>query len=384
MTNRERVKAILHYQDYDRLPVVHFGYWRETLQKWANEGHIAKEQAEGWTDGNVIDIELSRSFGFDFNWYSVFRPMNGLYPGFEREVLAEFPDGTKHVRSGNGVVVVEKPGTQGIPSEIDHTLKDRASWEEHYRLKLQFSAERIDKSLVNTGSEMVPFDEGGREYLQNDGREFHYGLFMGSLIGRIRNWLGIENLSYLQIDDPALFKEIIDTSAELRFRCAEYVLESGATFDFAHFWEDICFKNGPLIAPTVFDELVGPHYRRLTDLLRQYGIDIVSVDCDGWIDALIPTWLNNGVNTMFPIEVGTWDASIAPWREKYGKDLRGVGGMRKHVFAEGKAAVDAEIERLKPLVELGGYIPCPDHRIAPDAEWDTVHYYCDKMREPFV
>ena len=32
----------------------------------------------------------------------------------------------------------------------------------------------------------------------------------------------------------------------------------------------------------------------------------------------------------------------------------------------------SEIERLKPLVDLGGYIPCPDHRIAPDAKFDLV------------
>ena len=33
MNNRERVRAILHYEDYDRLPVVHFGYWDKTLLK---------------------------------------------------------------------------------------------------------------------------------------------------------------------------------------------------------------------------------------------------------------------------------------------------------------------------------------------------------------
>jgi uroporphyrinogen decarboxylase len=57
--------------------------------------------------------------------------------------------------------------------------------------------------------------------------------------------------------------------------------------------------------------------------------------------------------------------------------------MNKTVFAHDKGAVDAEIERLKPLVELGGYIPCPDHRIAPDATWDNVRYYCDRMRKVF-
>ena len=112
----------------------------------------------------------------------------------------------------------------------------------------------------------------------------------------------------------------------------------------------------------------------------QYGVDIISLDCDGWIDHLIPIWLENGVNTMFPIEVGTWNASIAPWREKYGKKILGVGGMNKNVFSKDRQAVDEEIERLKKLIALGGYIPCPDHRIAPDAKYELVQYYCDKMQ----
>ena len=51
MTNRERINAILHYKPYDRMPAVHFGYWNETLDKWAEEGHITKEEAKTWGDG---------------------------------------------------------------------------------------------------------------------------------------------------------------------------------------------------------------------------------------------------------------------------------------------------------------------------------------------
>jgi uroporphyrinogen decarboxylase len=46
-------------------------------------------------------------------------------------------------------------------------------------------------------------------------------------------------------------------------------------------------------------------------------------------------------------------------------------------------AVDEEVKRLEKLVELGGYIPCPDHRIPPDAKWDNLLYYCDRMRSTF-
>lgn len=134
--------------------------------------------------------------------------------------------------------------------------------------------------------------------------------------------LGVEQLSYLYVDDEDLYREIVDTLCGLGYACAKEVLETGVKFDYAHFWEDICFKNGPLISPDVFREFVGPWYKKITDLTSSYGIEIVSVDCDGMIDSLIPIWLENGVNTMFPIEVGTWNASIAPWREKYGKQLR--------------------------------------------------------------
>ena len=51
--------------------------------------------------------------------------------------------------------------------------------------------------------------------------------------------------------------------------------------------------------------------------------------------------------------------------------------------AQDYAAVDAEIERLKPLVEMGGFIPSPDHRIPPEAKWENVQYYTDKFKETF-
>jgi uroporphyrinogen decarboxylase len=383
MNNRERALAVLNYQPYDRLPIVHFGFWRETLDKWAAEGHLSQDEAKNWGDGNPTDTVISEKLGFDFNWYCTFSPNTAMSPGFETKVIREFPDGSKHVLNSDGVIVVEKPDAGSIPTEIEHTLVDRASWEKHYKWRYQFSPERITQSWVRTNDTFQRFDQGGLDFLKADTRDYPLGLYCGSLYGQIRNILGVEGSCYLLVDDEPLFDEIIQTVGDLSYRIVEYVLKSGANFDFAHFWEDICFKNGPLISPQVFDEKVGPQYKRITDLLKTYGINIVSLDCDGMIDALIPTWFGNGVNTMFPIEVGTWNANIAPWRKTFGRELRGVGGMNKNVFAHDRAAIDAEVERLKSLVELGGYIPCPDHRIAPDAKWDLVCYYTDRMRKTF-
>jgi uroporphyrinogen decarboxylase len=371
VNDRERTLAILNYRGYDRLPIVHFGYWNETLDKWAAEGHITPQQARMWADGNAADAEIAARLGFDFNWSSCFGLNTNLLPAFEEQVLEQLPDGSRKVLNMYGVVIIQKDGAFGIPPEVDHLLKGRKEWEEHFLPRLQFTAERATIAL------------GTADYLRKGAWTEPYGVWCGSLYGAIRDWVGMINLAYLQADDPALFDEMIETVGELCYQCVKAAVETGARFDFGHFWEDICFKSGPLVNPRAFRAKVGPHYKRITGLLREHGVTLVSLDCDGLIDALLPVWLENGVNVMFPIEVGTWNASLAPWREKYGRELRGVGGMDKRVFARDYAAVDAEVERLKPLVDLGGYIPCPDHRIAPDAKWENVQYYCDKMRKTF-
>lgn len=371
MTNRERVRAILHNQSADRVPLVAFGYWQETLQKWANEGHITQAQCDGYYDNSPADREIMAKLGFDMNWSAALSGIHGLYPEFEEKVLSVEPDGAEIVRDKNGLITRRKADIVSIPSEIGTTLTDRAAWEEHYLPKLQFCEERIPSAKI------------AEELARGEDREEPLGLYCGSLYGFVRDLLGVEELSYIQVDDEELYGEIIDTCAELCYKVTARILESGIQVDYAHFWEDICFKNGPLVNPTVFAERVGPHYRRITSLLAEHGVDVVSLDCDGKIDLLVPIWLENGVNTMFPIEVGTWGGCIGPWREKYGKSLRGVGGMDKRVFAQDRAAVDREIERLKPLVEMGGYIPCPDHRIAPDAKFENVAYYCEQFRKAF-
>jgi len=383
MNNRERALAVLNYRPFDRLPIVHFGYWDETLQKWAAEGHITRTEAARWRDNNAIDRAVSRRLGFDLNWHAGFQPILELRPAFRRRVVACFADGSQHVLDKNGAIVLEKPGVVSIPSELDHLLKGRAEWQRVFRPRMRYNERRLAHAYVKEGPRRLRFDRGGREYLLGSESASPRGLYCGSLFGIIRNWLGLVGLSYLTADDPALLQEMIEAVAETCCRGVAAALASGIVFDYGHFWEDICFKNGPLVNPKLFAAMVGPQYLRITRLLNEHGIHIVSLDCDGMIDKLIPTWIENGVNTMFPIEVGTWNASIAPWRALYGRELRGVGGMDKRVFAHDYAAVDAEIERLRPLVELGGYIPCPDHRIAPDAKWENVQYYCERMRQVF-
>ncbi|MCL2096112.1 MAG: hypothetical protein FWH10_04325 [Oscillospiraceae bacterium] len=373
MNNRERTMAVLNYEKYDRLPLVHFGYWGELLQKWHREGHITKEESETCWDGSETDKIIGAKLGWDFCWTSQYGAHNGLMPAFEYKILEKRPDGSEIHQNGNGLIEEKKPGLSSIPATVGTLMTGREAWEELYKPRMQ-----PDDKRCATPEELAKIKDRLDSLTDRPA-----GVSAGSLYGTIRDMLGVEELSYLYADDEDLYVEIIDTVGNLCYSNAKIILESGIKPDFLHFWEDICFKNGPLVNPEIFKRYVAPHYKKITDLGKKYGVDIVSLDCDGCIDKLVPIWLENGVNTMFPIEVGTWEASIEPWRKEYGKEILGVGGMNKNVFALDFNAVDKEIERLRPLVELGGFIPCPDHRIPPDAKWDNIKYYCDRMRKIF-
>ncbi len=369
MTNRERVANILHYKSADRMPAVHFGYWYELLEEWEMQGKIPEGISKRWADGNEADHELDKILGWDFNWHTIEGGKTRLLPAFETKVLEEFPDGTKRVINNYGLIERIKPGVDSIPAEDDYLLKDREAFESLYKPKMQFDAERVDleyfKNFNNTRSQENPV-----------------GLNLGSVLGDIRNMTSVLGMSYLMYDeDETLFADIIDTYADMQYKVAETILKTGAKFDFAHYWEDICFKNGPLLSPDIFDELCRKHYKKRNDLCHKYGIDIISLDCDGVTDKVLDTWFETGVNVMFPIEIGTWGDQFEAARKKYGKGMLGVGGMDKTALRKDKAAVDAEIERIKRLAAMGGFIPCPDHRLMPGTKFELVKYYIDEIKK---
>jgi len=369
MTNRERAMNLLHFKPVDRIPAVHFGYWGELLNEWAAQGKIPKELSQNCWDGSPNDRELDKLIGWDFNWSRTTGSNNGLNPGFEHKVLEVLADGTKRVQSWTGIIEKIKPGIVSIPSEDDYLLKDREAFETLYRPKMQYFPERVNTEYYKTFNETRPQD-------------IPIGLNLGSVLGSIRDMTSVVGMSYLIYDeDEELFADIVDTYAEMQYKCAEAILETGAKFDFGHYWEDICFKNGPLISPEIFDEVCAKHYKKRNDLCHKYGIDIISLDCDGVTEKLLPTWFNNGVNTMFPIEVGVWGDQFEPARKKFGNGMLGVGGMDKTALRKDKAAVDAEIERMKRLASMGGFIPCPDHRLMPGTKFELVQYYAEEIKK---
>jgi hypothetical protein len=348
-TPRELFQRIMHYEPVDRVPVFHWGCWDEVYDEWHAQGLPAGADVHAFLGVPPCDYGV----GIDC----------GLFPRFEEEILDE-DDESKVIRQSDGVIARHWKHRSCIPHYIDFTLKGEEGWDE-YKRRLQPDPARIppnhDEIIARALASGAPISIG-----------------TGSMIGHIRDWMGVEGLAYLAYDNRELLAEMVMTRADLIVWCLEQVLPKVAP-DFGACWEDICFRTGPLLSPDIFAEVAVPAYRKISDTLLKYGVDLHMVDCDGMIDALIPHWLDGGVNVMFPVEIGAWRTDPMAWRRKYGKELRIFGAINKLEIAKGRAAIDAEIERRLPLMRAGGYVPLPDHLIIPGTSLSDYRYYLERL-----
>ena len=360
MNNRELFKAIMHYEDFDRMPVCHWAVWPETYERWKNEG---LQEVPG-QDYNITVSESLEASAINNDVYVEI----GLFPPFEEETIEE-TDEYRIFRQGDGVIAQHWKNKSCIPHYIDFTIVG-PDWEkgwDKYKKRLQPDPGRIPKN----------FDEKIEKVVNS---EVPVTTWTGSMVGWIRDWVGVEGLAYLAYDNRDLLKEMVDTITDLVLWGLDQVLPK-VRVDAGWGWEDICFRSGPLLSPDIFREVATPNYRRIADKLLEYGCDLYIVDCDGCIEPLVPCWLEGGVNVMFPFEIGAWNADPMDLRKKFGKELRIFGGINKLEIARGPAAIDAEIARRIPLMKEGGFVPLPDHFIVPSTSLDDYRYYLMRLGE---
>lgn len=117
------------------------------------------------------------------------------------------PDCSRRIQNSDGLVRRIKPGIDSIPSDDDYLLKDREAFETLYRPKMQFAPERVDLDYYRQFNETHP-------------KDVPVGLHLGSILGSIRNITSVVGMSYLMYDEE-LFADIVDTYAEMQYKCVE-------------------------------------------------------------------------------------------------------------------------------------------------------------------
>ena len=360
MTSHERFYHCMHYEPVDHVVDMEFRYWDEVPLLW---------QKQGLPAGLNNDEQLELYFGLERRYRP---PINVLLePEFNIEEV-EIKNGFRYYYDEDHVLCrVSVDGVTTMPEHLDYPLKSRKDWENIFKPRLD--PETPGRYPDDLAAHMETILK--KDYIP--------WLYAGSLFGRLRNFIGFEQICYMIYDDPGLVDEMIQHLTELTCEILERSLPFvQGKISIGHFWEDICFHSGPMISPQYFQDHLVPHYKQIVSILNRYGIDIIIVDCDGWIDPLIEGWLESGVNVMFPLERASGSDPVM-LRKKYGRELLLMGGVDKRVIAKGGDDLVRALEYLAPLVEEGGYIPHCDHFVPSDVTLSNYRFYLKKKREIF-
>ena len=323
MTNRDRYKAIARFQRPGDLWITD-DFWQETLISWVENGgppqltnSAYRGQYFGFdreTKEIISGLVMVPYVAGEIESYLAIPP---IMPQFDSKVVEEDEKILIILNQGGQTVKVLKDHPQKMPMYLDQPVKDRETWKEYKK--------RLDPNTPER------WPDNWAEYIEKmNSRDFPVVLGVGSFFGFLREWMGLEDLLYTFHDDPKLIEEMMDTLLELELevikRAVKYI-----KVDQASFWEDMCYKTGPLISPAMFRQFMVPRYRQITDLLHKNGIDIIFVDSDGNVNELIPLWLECGINYIWPLEVAAGNDAVA-LRKEYGQDLILGGNIDKRAL----------------------------------------------------
>ena len=346
--------AVFNYQPVDQRPLHLVGPWADTLERWYGEG-------------------LPR--GVDVHEFLGVRPFRinnisgktGIWPPFETEILSEEGDFTIS-QDGYGRTVRNFRGHTSMPEWLEFPVKTPADLrkvlDEHFLvddLEARYGAEWEAQARVASDKDELVMVDGGCYYWT------------------LRSLSGVAEASYLFYDGPELIDELFE---RINYVCLEGLRRAAAVtkIDVIGFGEDVAFKNGPLISPAMFRQHILPRYRKFMAAAHDLGINATWYDSDGDVRLFIPDYLEVGINGLVPCEVAE-GMSAPELRQEFGRDLRIVGAIDKREIAKGHAAIDAEIERNRWVIEDGGFFPAIDHSVPADVSFDNYRYFIEQITQ---
>lgn len=355
MDSRTRFAKAFEFERGDRLPFTEFlGYWGETLRQWNKQG--MPERAFRIGTDEFFEFDKKEALPLDF----------GPIPRFVTRTRSE-DSRYKLWRDGNGIVSRTLKTGESIPDFIEHPVKNEQDFDEITRRYDPNNQSRLPKEWG---------DEELFEYYSS--RDFLLFLSVPGFFGQPRNWLGMKRTLIAFVTQEEFVKKMIDFWADFIINATRKVLDE-ITPDFITIWEDMSYKNGPLISPKSFEKLMLPAYEKVTGFFRSEGVDNIFVDSDGDVSLLLPLWVRGGVNGMYPLEVAS-NVYAEEVSDKFGRKLVLIGNIDKRKLAQGRKAIDEELTRLRDLVDSNLLIPSVDHAVPPDVPYEDYLYYLDRLK----
>lgn len=269
-------------------------------------GDTVRGPATPITPGNRVCVDAAEGTGLDGPSLGV--PVNlFLSPAFDEEVVREQEDGRVLVRDAMGIVKRISKERDSIPLFESWPVTDRDSFE-------ALAEERLDPG--SAGRFPANWDEHVSRLNAYEGVVALGGHPCG-LFGAARYLLGEVRLLMGFLEDPEFIGAVMNRLADLWVALYERVLPL-VRVDCIHIWEDMAFKNGPLISPELFQKFMVPAYDRMTSTARAHGVKVILADTDGDCRRLVSLFMEGGVTGLYPVRGAIGDGCEG--------DSRGVSG----------------------------------------------------------
>ena len=370
MTSAERFVAALTFGNPDKVPLLPGGPRESTRARWVREGMPAEA---GENMGTALHHVICNELGIDMA-----EPINdtGFFVDFRMKPL--FEEKVLEHKNGHYVISDWMGNVVEISDQFDYTyireakdfvtrrwisfpVTDRESWLRMRERYDPMAPGRVPDDLPAVAKKMRSFT----------------GVTQINISGpfwQLREWMGMEPLCIAFLDTPDLVHEMMDYWCDFVLAVLERVLPYAAPTAI-HISEDMAYKAHPMISPAMTREFIQPTYEKWMAMFKKYGIRVINMDSDGYIEDLIPIWIDSGINVCEPIEVAAGN-DIVHFRDQFGRNMAYNGGIDKRAIAKGGDIMRAEVMRVvPPLLREGGFIPGCDHGVPPDIGYrDFIEY----------
>jgi hypothetical protein len=350
--DRERYVAHCNFEDTGREMFCElFGPLLQLETEWRRQGASEKEIA-------------MTAFDWDYVLKTTLPAKTGAFTGQKTVILEDTPEYTLAIDHMGRKTRLNKSAAS-ISHPLDYPVKTMDDWlaVKHW---YTFDEKRINYEALAQKKELR--DKGYLTLMSTPGG-----------FDEPRQLLGEEGLCMAYFDEPEMIHDMLDTMAETTIRVMERVCDK-IPLDVLTIHEDMAGKSGPLVGPNIIEEFIAPYYKRIWGLVSSGGTRLFSQDSDGNMNAVIDSFLDCGVNIMFPFEPAA-GMDMVKTREKYGTALAIKGGIDKHVLRRSREDIRRELEyKLQPSMHRGTVFGL-DHRIPNGTPLENYRYYVNTARE---
>ena len=379
MTQRERFLRIARHEDVDRIPYMFGGPRASTFAAWRRQG-LSEEQQRTW--GSLIGQDSMAGPG---KFYTA------IWPLFEEKLIKEegnirtWVDGWGQTRQD----AIHQP-TAGFATRryLDFYIKGRAEWEEIKRRLDPHSPERtqplseaeVPESMACDGYGRAPV--GGSYWRDNieacNNATVPVTITAAGPYWGLRDYCGMEGLSYLFYDDPSLAAEMFEYWCWFIMELLREPLQH-IKVDMITLNEDMAFKKQAMMSPPLMEKFLRPNYIKMYEFFKGKGVELLVMDSDGYSNQILDVLYPDCVDGIQPIEIAAHNDP-----EEILTNYPGIfihGGVDKRELAKTREHVRAEVRsRYQSAWKHGGYIPHTDHGVPPDIPLRNFLYYVELAR----